>query len=187
MKLGTDSQVYTFSLLCPSILLQQGTGEVLASGATHGILAPTFTQLPDYTELSFVYDQYKITSLDYQCFPGTGLSTFASSTTNAPTFVSVIDYDDAAVPGNMTVLREYQSLQLHDPYRPWRRTVHPQINLSTSALAEAPVSSPWLDMATPAQPHYGLKIGIEGNATSGANLCQWRVHLRMTVQCRRVR
>jgi hypothetical protein len=107
------------------------------------------------SELTSLYDQYKILLVEVHFRPGV-----TQSTSNSTGQLAVaIDYDDNVVPTASSQVLQYGDLVHAD----FRKTVsvrlkpRPAISGTTGAAFVAPRNI-WLDCGYPTVPHFGLKI-----------------------------
>jgi hypothetical protein len=109
--------------------------------------------------ISTVYDQYRIECVEVWLTPQQSTS---DTSTAAPGFlISVVDVDDANVPTNYDILARYQSAVetpgINGHYHRWvpHVAVAAYSGVFTSFANER---SPWIDMASDAVQHYGMKV-----------------------------
>ena len=152
--------------------LSTGTGA--ATTTTNYTFATFFalSMLPDYTDFTNLYDQYKI------CFAKLRIRAWATSAatesgissaySNVAALVSsIIDYDDATAPaatGPPDDMRQYPSYKTHNLLgRPVTRVVRPHLAGAVYNGAFTGYSNrkaAWIDCNSPHVQHYGLKYFI---------------------------
>lgn len=133
--------------------------------------------LPDYTDFTNLFDQYKICGvrLKWNMFNTNSTTTSASNQNIAGIIHSIVDYDDASVMTASAVgiqaMREfesYRSQNLFDARKgsAFKRYVKPHIALAayggTVFTSYANKGPTWLDTATGSDiKHYGVKVIVE--------------------------
>lgn len=172
----------------------------VAGAATPIAVAHSFSlsQLPNYSEFTALFDQYKITGAKLTYTPATtvGVSdpTVANAAVNGYSRIhSVIDYDDTNTPTSEDQLLEYGSHKSSPPFKVHTRYLKPkmlqEIYRSAISTAYAPRSNTFIDMSAPDVPHYGVKVwcsapntalGIQGSIT-------YKVYLTLYFVCKNTR
>lgn len=149
------------------------------NGSSFGALAFTLSDLPNYTELTNLYDEYRIKAVRIFWIPTTnvngtvwnGASTIVYS---LPALYSWIDNDDDTVPTSLAQGQEYESFKCHGQLSTTRqRTIIPDASkaLYTGAAftGYGNARNQWIDNNSPNVKHYGIKYGIVNQtANSGA-------------------
>lgn len=150
------------------------------------------SDLPDYTEFTNLYDQYRITRIIIRMIP------VASTQYNAapqvyctPTIHHVIDYDDANAPTSLAILQEYQNYRRQSMVKPFKRSFIPCIgqiiyyNLAGSGYSSR--ARTWLDCAYNAIPHYGFKYWIDAQTVLGLGIFTYQYEATFYISCKNVR
>ncbi len=154
-----------------SPILNPNSGAITTGGSFF-----SFNQIPGYTDLAAVYDQYRIlkvvihhTSISQGIVQA---STGANGVNIPPTFLICTDYDDSVAPGTLDVLREYATCQNKPVNRNFSYTIYPRSSTmvyeGVAATGYSPKYGQWLSTTDPGIPHYGVKWGINTNALTGA-------------------
>lgn len=150
------------------------TGFAAASNVTYFAYSYQFTlsSLPEFSEVTNLFDQYKIHSMRIRFIPFQTQSIANDPGINNQCLsllhYGVIDYDDASVPNPSNVgvqlLREYESFREMNMFRggrEYKRKIRPHISVPayqagiTTAYSNTP--SRWIDAAYPDVQHYGFK------------------------------
>jgi hypothetical protein len=144
----------------------------LANGAvpwqswSSSVTLPTFNgayfalnQLDQYTSLAAVFDQYRIDEVEVWIIPRT--TTTTASGQNLGDMVSVIDYDDANPLTTYPSAMDYDNALTTSGGCGQYRRFKPHVAVAVYAgaftsFANQPTQ--WLDAASPAVQHYGIKI-----------------------------
>lgn len=126
---------------------------------------PTFAQLifrladlPNYTEFTALFDQYKIDKVEVNFVPNIS----QNSANDIPIVYTVVDFDDGNTPANLDVLRQYETAILHaDPRRPFKRTLVPRVATAaySGGFSGYANQTSWIDVASASVEHYGVKAG----------------------------
>lgn len=159
-----------------------------------------FNQLPNYTEFSYLFDQYKIVGVRMTFIYSNNVSNLSSNTavgsalanSGLPVLYWVYDSDDATPLANLNAMREYESYTARRLDRPVKIFVRPKhltnIYVSAGVDAQAPDKQKWLDINQTSIPHYGVKFCLDpliANQTSEIGLL--RCEMKYYVLCRGVR
>lgn len=152
-------------------------------------VAFTLADLPDFTDFTALYDQYKITGIKIAWLPR-GNSSDVQTQGAISRFFSVIDRDDDATPSGIDQLTQYESCkmtsstQIHSRYfRPSIRTEVPTAIGGTGYTISGPK---WIDVTNTNVKHYGLKIAAQGPLT-GTGSIYYDAQLTMYVAFKNVR
>lgn len=146
----------------------------------------TLDALPNYTEFTALFDQYKIVEVEMIFVPGANES--VSSAANSGVNFTVIDYDDANVLGTGTAAYlQYENCLMTQSTETIRRVIKPRaaMGLLTGGSAYVGnIAAPWIDCSNASVPHYGLKILI---GSAAANAFAYTVLLRYKMLFRSTR
>lgn len=127
------------------------------------------TALPNVSEFSNLFDQWRLKSVIVRCDFASGYSNSASTPIILPNLYYVSDYDD---PGDCTIedMLQYPQVQVHNFYRngyePFQVSLSPKplVDVAGSGISTGygplPVA-PWLRTSNMSLPHYGLKIALD--------------------------
>lgn len=153
----------------------------------------SFNQIPGYTDLQAVYDQYRIlkivihhTSISQGIVqmgtPGNGVNL-------PPTFLICTDFDDSVAPSTLDELREYTTCLNKPVSKDFTYTILPKSSTmvyeGVAATGYAPKYGQWLSTTDPGIPHYGVKWGINTNALAGgADLFGFTREVEIHFECR---
>lgn len=162
-------------------------------GHSFGSLQFTLGQLPNVSEFTALYDQYRINKIKVVFVPAlSGMDANAPSTQYyMPNLHSVVDYDDATAPTSMAQLFQYPRLKRTRGLRDHKQYFSPAVSvevyqsgISTSYSAKW---KQWLDLASTSVPHYGVKYGIDPGNPAGGNQWAWRPYVTFYFSCKGVR
>lgn len=184
-------------------------GDLIASyNATTAVTTPinnalsfNLTQLPAYTELTSLYDQYQIKGVRVNIQPllTEGIASAVSGSTNVwgfPKLSTVIDYDDTAIPADETVYLQYGSLRQTPAFKEHKRYFRPKVKIAgadagATITANGVRAGQWIDTGVPTVPHFGLKVFHPGPIASGTPLVSssiaYSVYATLYVACKNVR
>lgn len=131
----------------------------------------TSTAIAAATELTTLFDQWRLDKVDMQCFyTSTEVDGAAGSPTPMPTMYIVNDYDDSNVQAGVTNLAEYAQARTvqfnpvvngikHTLYKPGTRLNALVAGGTTRGVS---VRSPWCDCSTPDIVHFAIKCQANG-------------------------
>lgn len=180
-------------------------GDVIIASGSNGFsgfgISVTLDGLPNYTEFTNLFDQYKITYVKfYFVNRGTNLSMIESYNNAAlgmPQMVICVDKDDIATPASseagMNAIRERAKARSFcwTPEKRvftigWKPNVLGAVYESGISTAYTPKTNTWIDCSDPATPHYGLKGVIQVPFSTGVMPGELRfdVYATVYVSCR---
>jgi len=152
-------------------------------GETNYASAPSLSSFNGYGDLTSLFDQYRITLLEYWIIPRVN---YAGTSDNPGRLYSVIDLDDAATV-SIAQCEEYNSCLVSGALDGHYRAFQPHAAIaaySGAFTSYANLASPWIDCASTGVLHYGLKAAISATATNGQIL---DLVIRATIQVKNVR
>lgn len=126
-------------------------------------------QVPQFTEFTQLYDQYKLSMVKLELRPtvtdmvGVPNQGFTAASGFYP-LRTVIDYDDAQAPPNEPFMFQYQNMRTTQPTRVHTRVVRPKFSTRAYATALSDGFRPstgFIDCNQPSVPHYGLKVWMD--------------------------
>lgn len=143
-----------------------------------GAMSFALSSLPNATEFTALFDQYKIMKVKLDFIPfGDNVNLPISTMSGANGLVSpggplvtAIDYDDNNVPGTAADLIQYQASRVTPIPKRLKMTLRPKFatEVYRSAIATGyGARTGWLDCANSDIPHYGVKYYM--NAPSALN------------------
>lgn len=162
------------------------------------------SDLPNYTEFTALYDQYKIKMVKLQikminvpesyALPGSAASNLYVN--YYPTIWWTQDHDDNNY-NTVAQMREFARVK-HAVLYPNREvtilvrpTVLSQLYLNNTTTGYATqFKQPWLDMANPGIPHYGVKAAIDFEGLElpiGGNNFQFKINAKYYFMCKNTR
>lgn len=132
----------------------------------------TLAGLPNASEFTSLYDQYRINAVKLRLMPRGNSSELNSATGGGIcSLFSVIDYDDAAAPtGGVNQMVQYQSLKVTRSDKEHVRYFKPRINVGAINSVAGGVQNKmntrgWIDCDVSTTEHYGLKFVLERTPT----------------------
>lgn len=147
------------------------------SGGNFGALSFKLSDLPNYTEFTSVYDEYRFKAVKIMFIPTMNVATANAVSGTTAGFVPVpalytwIDNDDNSAPTLITQGQQFQTFKAHGLLDRMRtRTVVPECS---SALYAGTFTSygqnknQWIDNNSPGVVHFGCKFGIINPANQG--------------------
>lgn len=169
---STNVALFTFSAATPSAYYYSGAN------------AFALQDIPNYSELTQLYDRYKLNCVVLKMFPFSNdpstSNTTASSGGLGCLMHSVLDYDDytqaVANDGGIDTLRQYQNYRCTNmaQKRVWKRVIRPKmlvgVNNPAGAIVGNSVTRPrYIDCANTAVPHLGHKYILEFYSPTAAS------------------
>jgi len=178
MRLKKD-KVYTFSRSYSQDLSASGVGPTVSSYAF------TLTQLPNYTDFTTLFDQYRILQVEFRFINTYGDGEFPGQ------IYSAIDYDDDNAV-SITDILQYETLQITNLSRPFYRVLQPKsadiVYNGNLTVAYGQSNQPkWIDVASPGVPHYGVKLSIPTITGAPNSISLGLIAVNVVLQCRNPR
>lgn len=164
LRTVAKAQVYPFRRFVASKVLLNGN-DTLPNGA--GGVSFQLSDLPSYSELTSLFDQYKIAGVAYRwCITKDPM---VISSKVYPRLVQVHDYDDAGVPAT-TDLYQYTNCNEYwfnetKQCTPWRYIKPARASVEYEGPTNSSYSPKWsgfIDCLSNSAPHYGIKYAYEG-------------------------
>lgn len=180
-------------------------GDLVASTSSLGVQTPianaysfSLSQLPNNTDFTNLYDQYKINGVKLSFVPKASESLISPlSGVTAPLgfgrLMTVIDYDDANAPGSENDMLQYGNVKITAPMQNHSRYVKPMIlrslYQSTTSTGYQPTRGGFVDVANPTVPHYGIKVYASAPSISGATASSitYSVYATFYLTCKNTR
>lgn len=141
-------------------------------------------QLPGYTEVTSMYDQYRITQVDviYEPASRAGPST-ATGTAGAPHLLVRVNFDGGNS-ASYDQMREYDNTRVYSAYQRWEHRFTPKISMmayngATSTGYSVAQGSPWVSTSNADVEYYGLQFAfpqVTGTTQFGGTLL-FHVHV----------
>lgn len=135
------------------------------------------SDVPNSSEFTSLYDQFKICKIVCEFFPKIksvqAVSTATTATTiQVPKMSLVVDHDDASAPTAISDLLQYPKVRTIEMTKKFKQTLIPSIRMLADQnngvnTTYLPRYKPWIDMSFPATRHYGLKWACEAYTASG--------------------
>jgi hypothetical protein len=156
-----DKEIHNFYLSASRGAITTST-TIPSAGALTFILQ----DLPAYTELTALYDQYRIMKVKVE-FIVTGAT---NPLTGPPGLIlTALDYNDATTPASVNELVQYETVQSVPVGNYFERTLQPRSAVAAYSgvfTSFANVYAQWIDTASSSVVHYGIKYYIPAIATS---------------------
>jgi hypothetical protein len=142
-----------------------------ASLNTYGAAFFTLGNLGNSASYAAIFDQYKIVaaSVTFTVQNGPGYQANTASNIVLPRLWTCIDYDDANVPTSVNYVQQYSSCMLTPPGTGVTRLLQPHVALaaySGTFTSYANMEDQWVDIASTAVQHYGIKWALEAGGVA---------------------
>lgn len=137
-----------------------------------------FSELPNYTEFTALFDQYKITHIKAKFMLVTDPGGVSPATAFVPRIWTVVDHNSDSAPSTINELRDSGTVRCRtlNPYRPVVVNLKPYVSTETySSVAALMRKSPWINTTNVNPYHYGMKYAIETLPTN------YKVEIECTV------
>lgn len=144
--------------------------------------------IPDYTAIQSVWDQYRIDRVSVTFTPMNSLQAPLASVGFSPLWTA-IDYDDSVTPTSVSQVMQYSNaLMLTAGQRPLVRSWKPKyrgLAYNGSAGIQSTVLGGFLDLAAGDIEHYGLKTVVQQSTST--NLTGFYISIKMEVTFKKLR
>lgn len=136
------------------------------SGSTlndvYGALSFNLSSVPNYTEFTALFDQYRIDAVKVTFMPRANSAELGTNQGITKLF-TVVDYDDAATPTAINELMQYENLKTTRSTDDHNRTLRPMLARAVyqAGLTAYGTGRGWVDCANPSVPHYGLRYALQ--------------------------
>ncbi len=172
---STMDKIYYFRRKAQSTIVSQ-----VAAAETKGVFSFTLASAASYTDLTQVFDLYRIAYVEISFKPMYTMQALSSAGTLAtPNLFTVLDFDDDTAPANISELEEYGTCKVTNFNQEHTRTFKPHFAFmaypNTPTYANSNVSN-WVDCASAGVKYFGVKYGIEGGAAGQTALQSWKVN-----------
>lgn len=172
-----------------------------ASTFTGNALGIGLSELPNYTEFTALYDQFRINKIKWEFVPvvKNNIETVYWNTTtlipvtsyvNPPETWTYLDYDDGSTPTESEALQS-QTLRKTPGGRKAKRIFRPAVLFmayeTVSTTAYSPQWKKWIDCGDNTTPHYGLKYGWYNSDPSNNQDVKGSMYVTYYFSCRGVR
>lgn len=131
-------------------------------------------QLPDFTDFTSLYDQYRINKVVVKLIPKVTQAVLeggvAMLNQNLQQVHSAIDYDDVTAPNSISDLTQYQNHRMSRGNQIHTRVFVPKALTTIGAVSSAPKAKQWLDTSTSGIQHRGMKLFIPAPNSTGTTL-----------------
>jgi len=131
----------------------------------------TLNDLSQVANFTGLYDAYRINKIQIIFTPMCNMQTIPGTNVDPGIFATVIDYDDANVLTTLNQNQEYMTYK-QSPMISTRahiRTFKPKVTTAAYSGAFSSYmqsSNQWLDVASPAIQHYGIKVYMDAYASA---------------------
>lgn len=147
----------------------------------------TFSQLPDVTDFTNLYDGYRINKIVLKFMPTINQNFIGNTGYELTQFHSVIDPNEASVPSTADELYQYRTHRMTRSSQTHTRVYTPAIllesqNSSNQAEPAGIKWKQWLSTNYIDINHYGAKIWADPTANAGDVV--WKVYATMYFSCR---
>lgn len=135
----------------------------------HLVYTFKLSDLPNYTELTNLYDQYKIKGISLKFIPTKTESSITEGSINP--LHSVLDFSDSTALTSIPDYLQYSTYKMSMPIRMMKRFIYPKqlqyaYDSTTAAAIQADVANNWIRSESPNVQHLGIKVCIPGGAAN---------------------
>lgn len=164
------------------------------SGGFAASFAFSLSDLPQASSWTAVFDQYRFEEVEIHLYPINNCQISTTTSTNvAACSQMVLDFDDSNALGSENAALEYDTVQTFMPYDHIVVRMKPAVSpayYSSGAFTGygvAPSDKEWIDAASPAVVHYGVKMWVGSLIPTSTMVSGWQVYAQYTVSFRNTR
>jgi len=147
-----------------------------------------FSMVSDYSAWSSVFDQYRLTRVDFRLEP-LNLPALPTTLISSSFLWLAVDYDDASTPASVAAVSNYSNACYIRPGRSYGISFVPRlassVQVSGGSSSPAGVTTGWIDSQYSTVNHYGIKIALTQATTT--NLIAWYAYARLHFSLRSAR
>lgn len=155
---------------------QYATNAITVTAGTDYFGASSFSliNLPDQTDFTSLYDQYKILKVKWTLLPKGNSMDIGNGVTvgQMGRVFTVLDYDDSSAPSSFNQMCQYQNMRKTSTAASHTRTIVPkylrEVSTGLGTTANEPATG-WIDCTNNSVLHRGIKIGIQA-PPNGSNV-----------------
>lgn len=153
---GSSSKIHSFRRT-----FDYGSSGIVTDGVNPLYSAFNFSMndMPGYSELTALYDFYKLTGVKFTCIPYKQTDSNSVGSTNntfQPPIFYVVDRSDSTTPSSVSEILEYNDHRISTVWKGFKIYIpNPKFSDATSA-----VRGGWVSTSNPSLNWYGLKIAI---------------------------
>ncbi len=156
-----------------------------------GSLQFTLSSVANSTELTSLYDAYRIAYVQVCFRPLYNMQQLTTSALITPRLYTVIDLDDNTAPASISAMEEYGTCAItnFDESCCRQLTPKPALALYSGAFTSfgmAPDDT-WIDCASATVQHYSVKYGVEAGAVGQTALAAWNITFTYFLEFKYVR
>jgi len=164
-----------------------GTVSSAAAATTYAAYSFALSDVPNYTEFTNLFDEYRISKVILTFVPQC-MTTTSNPIYTTSWLIYVVDKDDASTPTSYTSLQEYPKHKVLSANRRFYVSFRPRF--STEVYASPATTgygsrTGWLDCSNAGIPHYGFKLAMGLSGTAGA--FSYAVFAKYVIDCHGVR
>jgi len=131
-----------------------------------GALTFNLGQLPDSTEFTDLFNEYKINLIKIKIMPQfNSVNALTTDQISIGRIYSCVDPRDATAPGSLDDVLQYQNMKHSPIWRGHTRLIKPSVPMiadtPASTLGTFPRYSPWIVTNNATVPHYALKFWVD--------------------------
>lgn len=138
------------------------------------------SDLPNYTELTNLYDQYKIKSVQLKIVPNVTSADInpVASSVGLPSIHSVLDFSDSTALTSLNDYMQYSTYKATSPLKIHKRFCYPKqlqyaYDQTAGAAAVADIKNVWIRSESVNIQHNGIKVMVPA---ATANSCSYEVY-----------
>jgi len=175
-----ENRTFSFIQNAPTLNIAQAAGT-----DTFSAYAFALNSLTQYTIFTAAFDQYRVDWLQLTFRPRSNMNAL-DAVAVAPQLITVVDYDDGAVPTLISTLEQYENV-CYTVFDTQVRTIRPHANMNVDGAVAAPTASPWIDCNVAAVAHYGVKYCVTRGLGGQTALQTFAIDVRVQLSFKLVR
>lgn len=149
-------------------------GDVICTlgAATYGAFLFRLSNVPNSSEFTSLFDQYKINAVSCTFYPQqTSIDTHIAPAVQNVRMLTAIDFNDSDPPLSVDTLRQYDNVEVHGTTEQFTVYIaNPKFADTTGSLRTG-----YINTSSPSTVHYGLKYACEPLAPGSTGTYTYRV------------
>ena len=161
-----------------------------AVGETLGVLKFNLDDIPGYSDLAAVFDQYKIDKVMLRFVPNGTQQAMTPAPVQRSVLYTAFDPNDATAASTLNELIQYQNCSMTPYLEEYKRVVYPRVAVNSSdAEGQVTLSAAGTWCATNQKDvdWYGLKWGVSANGYALTYVQSWNIHAQFYMSFKNIK
>lgn len=159
-----------------------------SSSFSDGLVFLQLQDLPDYTEFTALYDQYRVDKLVVHFYPSQTIIDLSDSRADPGTLLTAVDFDGGATGLTLNQFLSYESAQVHPHCVPRKITIKPRAELAVIDGSSATVAAAlpnsgniWYDCSNTAVRFHGVRVATTAESAPNGYHITYKIYVEAFV------